>query len=202
MRLIRPSSENEMVAVFLSGELDSDHFGPSIRQALRHIGSSAPVVTSPDLANPVENALRRRVLDEHRGYLRREGLFAGFPGDVRWDRVALTPDEIAAVRYIDWSYWLELSGGTRRPSDAAARIRAGVTAYGVPNDGFLELAEELRRGVPWSPLIVVSARPEGEDIVLEGHARLTAMALPRSALPAEIEVLRGVSCSMALWYEY
>jgi hypothetical protein len=201
MRFVRPSSEDEMVAVFLSGELGSDRFGPAIREALGRAGPSADVVTSPDLADPMENALRHRLLDETRGYTRREGLFDGFPDDVRWDRVALTPDEIAAVRYINWSYWLELSGGTRRPSDAARRIRAGITAYGVSNEGFLELAEELQRGVAWSPLTVVSASPEGDDIVLEGHARLTAMALTPHALPAETEVLRGVSQSMT-WSEY
>ena len=191
-----------MVAVFLAGELGSDRFGAGLRDALDRAGSSADVVTSPDFASPEENAVRRGLLDEHRGYVRREGLFGGFPDDVVWDWVALTPSEIADVKYIDWSYWLEVSGGTRRPGDAADRIRAGLEAYDVPNDGFHELAEELRRGVAWSPLIVVSALPAGDNIVLEGHGRLTGMALAREALPLEIEVLRGVSPGMTAWYLY
>lgn len=84
--------------------------------------------------------------------------------------MALTPVEIEAVRYINWSYWLEISGGTRRPADAADRIRAGVEAYGVANDGFYELAAELRQGRVWSELIVVSAREQCGDVVLEGFA--------------------------------
>jgi hypothetical protein len=46
---------------------------------------------------------------------------------------------------------------------------------------------------------MVSSKPEGENVVLEGHARLTAMALAPEALPPEIEVLRGVSPSMTWW---
>jgi hypothetical protein len=44
--------------------------------------------------------------------------------------VALTPAELADVRYIDWDYWLEVSGGTRRPRDAIARMRADWDAEG------------------------------------------------------------------------
>ena len=104
-----------------------------------------------------------------RGALGSERFAPGFPDDVQWSRVALTPDEIGAVRSINWSDWLEISGGTRRPADAANRIRSGFEASGVANDGFHELAAELRQGRVWSELIVVSAREQGDDDVLEGH---------------------------------
>ena len=110
--------------------------------------------------------------------------------------------EMLSVRYIDWSYWLELSGQTRLPTEAAARIRAGRQAFGVPNDGALALANDLAHGLRWPPLIVVSAHPEGGDVVLEGHVRLTAMALAAEALPNEIETLRGVSPGMTRWSNY
>ncbi len=191
-----------MIAVFLRGELTSDRFGPALVEGLRRCGADARLLTSPDLDDDTENALRRTLLDETRTYGRREGLFDGFPGDVRWDRVALTRDELAAVRYIDYSYWLELSGGTRKPADAAARIRSGAEVFGVPNDGFFALAGAFAAGADWPELIVVSARPEGGDIVLEGHVRLTAMMLATDAIPGEIEVLRGVSAQMVDWSEH
>jgi len=191
-----------MVAVFLRGELGSDRFGPGVVEALRSRGATAALVTAPDLADAAENALRREVLDETREYTRRVGLFGGFPRDVAWSRVGLTRDEVAAVRYIDWSYWLELSGGSRLPSDAATRISAGIEAYGVGNGGFLELADALRRGAEWAELILVSSTAVGGDVVLEGHARLTAMALAPDALPRELEVLRGVSPAMGEWGNY
>src|SRR5262245_20918321 len=127
-----------MIATFLQTECDSDRCGQAVAEALRRHAADAGLVTSPVLADAEENALRRAILDETRGYGRREGLFAGFPADVRWQRVRLTRDDLAAVRYIDYDYWVELSGGSRRPADAAERIRSGVRVFRVANDGFLD----------------------------------------------------------------
>ena len=202
MRTLRPSSEEEMVALFLRGELGSDRFGPPLRDALAAEDVPETVVTAPILEDAGENAARLRLLDATREYGRRTGLFEGFPHDVRWDWVALTREELLAVRYIDWSYWLELSGQTRLPTEAAARITAGLKPFGVPNDGVLTLADELAQGARFPPLIVVSERETGGDVVAEGHVRLTAMALAAESLPDEIETLRGVSPAMAGWSNY
>jgi hypothetical protein len=191
-----------MIAVFLRGEIDSVRFRPEILAALQSHGATVDLLVAPDTDDSGENAVRRAVLDDTRGYARREGLFQGFPEDVRWEWVALSRDELAEVRFIDWSYWLELSGGTRRPSDAAARILAGIEAFGVSNDGFLELEAKLRGGAEFPALILVSSSEQGGDVVVEGHARLTAMALAPDAVPAEIDVLRGVSASMGRWGNY
>ncbi len=71
----------------------------------------------------------------HRGYGTRTELFDGFPYDVRWQWMAIAAAELARVRYIDYDYWVELSGGSRLAVDAAPRIRAGVAPFGVPSDG-------------------------------------------------------------------
>ena len=191
-----------MVALFLRGELASERFGGPVREALAAEGVSTTLVTKPNLEDAVHNAVRLRLLDATREYTRREGLFGGFPDDVRWAWVSYTRDELLAVRYIDWSYWLELSGQTRLPTKAAARIRAGREAFGVSNEGFLALASELARRARWPPLIVASTSSVGDDVLVEGHARLTAMALAAEALPDEIEALRGVSPEMTSWSNY
>jgi hypothetical protein len=181
-----------MVAVFLRGELDSERFGPRLRATI-----DEHLLLEPDLEDEGENALRRAALTTLRGYETREGLFHGFPDGIRWERVALTPEEVLGIRYIEYDYWLELSGGSRRPADAAARIRAGITVFRVPNDGFLELADALER-VALPELIVVGG-PGDELVVLEGHVRLTAYALRPEALPAELEVVLGRSPRIAEW---
>ena len=199
MRIVAESSEDEMVAVFLGGELRSDRFGPGIRQALSSAGADLRVVTSPDLADAAENALRAQVLEETRAYLRREGLFGGFPDDVQWQRIALTPEELMAVLFIEYSYWNELSGGSRRPLDAAQRIREGVEPFGVSNAGFFDLADELAKGPLPGQLILVTAGGSAPLVVLEGHGRLTAMALRPEVVPPELEALLGTSPSMHGW---
>ncbi len=57
----------------------------------------------------------RFLLARHRGWGRSEGLFAGFPEEVEWHRVAATPDEVLDIRYINWDWWLRISAGTRDP---------------------------------------------------------------------------------------
>jgi hypothetical protein len=192
VRVIRSSSEAEMIAVFLRGELDSERFGSRLRATI-----DERLLVDPDLEDVEQNAVRRAALTTLRGYESREGLFHGFPHDLLWERAALTPDEVLAVRYIDYDYWVELSGGTRLPLDAAARIRAGITVFRVPNDGFFELADAL--GTRQLPELIVVGDDGGRLVVLEGHARLTAYALRPEALPAELEVLLGRSPRIAEW---
>src|SRR5690349_2768930 len=105
-----------MITVFLRADLESGRFGPRLRAALARDGVEL------DSTDPAQ---RRRLLDEVRAYESRDGLFLGFPREVDWFRVALTRGEVLDILFIDWSWWLDLSGGTRRPREAARRIRAG-----------------------------------------------------------------------------
>jgi len=49
--------------------------------------------------------------------------FTGMPADVAWHFAALTPAELATVRYIDYDYWTEFPGGTRWPPTARPQAR-------------------------------------------------------------------------------
>ena len=196
MRRLRPSSETEMVALLLRTELPAARFGDRLRALLESYGLPERVVSDPDLDDDAEDQARLRLLTEHRGYGTRTGLFEGFPDEVRWQWMAITPAELARVRYIDYDYWVELSGGTRLAVDAAPRIRAGVAPFGVPSDWALGMAREVARGARFPPLILVTTGPGDDLVVLEGHARLTAFMLARDRLPPELEVLVGSSPAM------
>jgi hypothetical protein len=98
--------------------------------------------------------------------------------------MAITPAEVARVRHIDYDYWVELSGGTRLAVDAAPCIRAGVAPFGFASDWALGMAEAAADGARFPPLILVTSGlgSDGEFVVLEGHAYLTAFpAVPRTA---------------------
>ena len=180
-------------------ELPSDRWKDDLRALLERAGLPDRVITAPDLGDDAENQARLRLLTEHRGYGTRTEIFDGFPVDVRWQWMAITPAGLAGVRYIQYDYWDELSGGSRLAVDAAARIRAGVAPFGVPNNGKLEMAQVVASGARFPPLILVTTGFGDDLVVLEGHVRLTAFMLARDQLPPELEVLVGSSPAMTSW---
>jgi hypothetical protein len=170
MNLREPISEDEMIAVFVRGELESERW----RDRIRALG---------DLD-------ARALLEGHRGYERREGLFHAFPRDVEWFRANLTRDELLDIRYIDWDWWLDVSRGTRSAREAARRIRAGE----IPGVTVEEHDPRFDH-----PLIAATTPVLSPLVLVEGHVRLTAYALFPERVPDEVEILLGISEKMARW---
>jgi hypothetical protein len=196
MRWLRDSSEEEMVAVFLRGELSSERFGARLRDQLRVMGEPQELLTHPDLADRRANDARAHVLAVTRGYGQDCELFEYFPTGVRWVWALLAPLELAAVRYIEYSYWNEISEGTRLPADTAQRIKAGVQAFGAPNERFLSAAAAVTRGERFPPLILAGVQLDGL-VCLEGNLRLTGHAL--AGFPVEVECLVGTAPRLGRW---
>ncbi|HWA65762.1 MAG TPA: hypothetical protein VG899_05260 [Mycobacteriales bacterium] len=196
MQVIRKSSAEEMVACFLQTELASERWGAGIRGVLVRLGEPESLLRVPDLADERGNRARRAVLAATRGYGEDRELFEHFPATVRWVWARLSPAELATVRYIEYSYWNELSGGSRLPADAAPRILAGVQPWGVSNERFSRAALELARGGEFPPLIL--AGPSRTQLVcLEGNLRLTAYAL--AGFPRHVECLVGTAQGLRRW---
>jgi hypothetical protein len=190
------SGGGEMVATFLRGELSSERFGADIRSCLAACGLAERLLTHPDLSDAEANAARRAVLAATRGYGEDRELFKDFPAQVTWIRAILWAGEIARVRYVEYSYWLEISGGSRLPADAAVRIKAGIQAWDVPNERFLRAARALGGGAQFPPLILVGEKQD-ELVCLEGNLRLTAYAL--AGFPVGVECLVGTAPTMGRW---
>lgn len=210
MHLLRPAAEDEVVAAFLRAEADdTGRFRASIWDRLGFDGEPLDTVCRPDLSNPRQNAYRRRLLGETRGFGRGGGMFIGFPPRVAWHRAALPRGELLEVRYIDDrgcdDYWVTLSGGSRRPRDAAARIRAGIGpdwAIGVWDlSGCAAVVRRLRQGS--LPELIVATDPRlGRVVAVEGNGRLTSFALFPERLPETIEVFCGVADGLDRWGLY
>jgi hypothetical protein len=129
MRLLRPASEEEMVASFLRAEVASGRYGEKLRALLARDGRPESVLRHPDLGSSDECRYRRALFDEHRAYDRREGLFLGCPEHVEWHRAALQPDELLAIRYINWHWWVEASGArVFRPTPPAGSAQGSFRA--------------------------------------------------------------------------
>jgi hypothetical protein len=160
-------------------------------------GLSEQLLTQADLADETANRARRDLLGATRGYGQGRWLFdEDFPAGVRWVKAVLTPGELAKVRYIDYSYWNELSGGSRLPVDAATRIRHGVSVFGVSNSRFIDAARAVARGEHFPPPILVGAG-WASLVCLEGHLRLTAYALAKHS--EDVECLIGTAPTMDRW---
>ena len=159
------------------------------------------LITRPELAEREAAELRRELLAEYRAWGEGRGLFDGFPDDVEWRHVSMRPDEVLAILYIDWDWWLSVSGGSRRPTDAAGRIRAGLVP-GSDAESHRPIAERLRSERPPPELIAVTRRDPAPIVLVEGHVRLTAYALFPECLPDELELFLGVSDRIAEWSEY
>jgi hypothetical protein len=172
-----------VVASFLRAELASDRFGGELRAALARAGADETLVTEADLDDPDANERRRAVLGDYRGNYLGQAL-----DDLTWRRVELEAPEVLEIRFIAWDYWLEITGGSRLPADAAARLRV-----------------EGERPEPRSvsePLIVVRAGAGERLVVVEGHVRLTALAMSPETIPAHVEILLGEGESVRGWGNY
>lgn len=201
MNKLRSITENEMIAIFLRGEFTSERFSYAIHRQLASLKLRDSVITNPDLDDASQNKARRRILSSARGYDQRTEVFNGFPDDVMWTEVEVTKDELAHVRYIDYSYWSELTNGSRLPMDAAATIEAGKEVFGVSNDRFKKAAEAVRAGKQF-PTMILAGEDKNNLVVLEGHLRLTAYALTWKNVPENIKVIIGISPHMTEWSLY
>ena len=177
MKIIKPSSENEMIYEFLRMEIASIRHSKQIMDILNELSLPIEIITNGNLISQQKNAARAEVLNCFRGYGRNEALFTNYPAKVDWVWATFGKDDIEKIKYIEYSYWNELSNYTGSPNEAAKMIKAGKIVYDVPNDGFIEAARELKNGHLFPPLICLTDEAESRYILLEGHLRMTAYAL-------------------------
>jgi hypothetical protein len=163
-------------------------------------GREPNVLRNPDLAAADDNAYRRRLLDEHRAYERREGLFLDFPREIDWFRAELDREELLDVLFINWDWWLRITAGSRRPRDAALRIRAGEVE-GVTAEEHEPVAAALSSGTQ-PELIAVTTPAQSPIVLVEGHVRLTAYALFPEHVPQELEIVLGISDAATHWCQF
>jgi hypothetical protein len=203
MKILHESSENEMVAVFLYGELNSERWKNKILEIMDDKNIDKRIVLNPKLNDVNENKARTYLLRKFRGYNDKE-IFENFPKTINWNWAILNKDDILKIKYIEYDYWEELSKGTRYAKDSVENIRNNVEIFGVKNDNFLKLADYIKKGTSFNPLIITAPYENKEKmIVLEGHARLTAINLAIEYVSA-IKVLIGFAEEEQLtaWCKY
>jgi hypothetical protein len=190
MKILNKGSENEMVSLFLSGEIKSERWKNKIIEITEKNNIDINIIYSPNLNNNDENKSRKLILEKFRGYNNKE-LFNNFPKKIDWNWAILNKNDILKIKYITYDYWEELSNGTRYAKDSVANIKNNVEIYGVNNNGFIKISEYIKNGNKIDPLIILAPLEKNDNmIVLEGHARLTAINLVMDYIK-ELRVLIG-----------
>lgn len=200
VRLIGQVQEDLVIAEFLFAEFYSDRFRSGIVEALGDYDSD--LITKPNLENQNDNQLRRDILGQTRGFGRNTDLFENFPGEVTWYKAVFQKEDLSEVMYINYSYWNELSCGTRLPIHASKNIIENVEVFGLSNQGFHDISAVIKNGKVFPKLIFVAMNATSRVVVLEGHARLTAYYMDRKYIPDELEVFIGYSDKFSEWDLY
>lgn len=200
MRVIERLTEAEMVATFLRAEITSSRFSKDILRILERDGIDRNIIDDPDINEADENQYRATLLGEFRGYKRNEELFTDFPNDVEWYRVLLNRSDLLKIRYMNYSYWIDLSGGSRLVADAVKRVVAGEIEKATAN-WIRAAADAVKQGELFPELILVSRNRRSGLIVLEGHLRATAYLLSLDYLPPEQPAIVGYSEGIIVWDE-
>lgn len=200
MQKVKQSTENEMVYEFLKMEMNSDRYKKKIEKILLKMNVNKSTIFNGNLMSKQENALRSKVLREFRGYRDKE-IFENFPTKIDWIWSVFDQEDITKIRYIEYSYWNELSNYTGSPLEAAKTIHSKKTVFNVSNDGFLKGAQNIKEGKKFPPLIFLTDESLSRYIILEGHLRMTAYGLVPD-LFKNVSVLLGY-CSfeeLNKWY--
>lgn len=176
MNILRASSEAEMIAEFLNAEYRSERFYEQIKEAMDKLCLDDRIILSADLTCADENTARKKLLGEFRGYGLNRELFERFPTEIEWSLCNFASGDLSKIRYIDYSYWNELSQGTHSPLTAAQTILNGTEIYGQSNDGFVKAAEFIKSGGKFFRPILLTSDHES-FVIVEGHLRMTAFAL-------------------------
>ena len=176
MNILRTSSEDEMISEFLKAEYHSERFSEQIKKIMKELFFDESIILSVNLNNTNENIARKKLLGEFRGYGLNRELFENFPNAIQWSICNFVSSDLNNIRYINYSYWNELSKGTHSPLSAAQTIREGIEIYNLSNAGFVKAAEFIKNGGTFPRPILLTCDLE-HFIIVEGHFRITAFAL-------------------------
>lgn len=165
-----------MISEFLKAEYYSERFSEHIKKVMKELLLEKSIILSIDLNNTNENIARKKLLGEFRGYGLNRELFENFPNKIQWSLCNFANYDLNNIRYINYSYWNELSKGTHLPLIAAQTILNGIEIYNQSNAGFVKAAEFIKNGGKFPRPILLTFDLE-HFVIVEGHFRITAFAL-------------------------
>ena len=173
MKLIKNSSEDEMILEFLKGEYNSVRFNKKLVDVLDKLNLNSKIIEEGKLELD-ENNVRKEIMKLFRGYPDSE-LFNNFPRNITWKFVEFEEGDIDNIYYIDYDYWNLLSNNTSKVKEAAKTIKEGIEIYEVSNQPFIGGLEYIKSG-KFPPVILLSCNDD-KFLIIEGHSRMTVYGM-------------------------
>jgi O-antigen/teichoic acid export membrane protein len=195
LNVIRPASEDEVIAGFLQSDFHLPEFA-------KYRSSLGQLVTSPDIEDPVENALRRALL-----YVRHDALWRELPKDTKWFRVRLDELDLYNIRVFPRAQWRKLAQGNFCITEICESIAAGVGRDAV-GEKFMAKIDSLRNAYQQreslGAVLLIGQNESGPFTVIDGNHRLVAAILASpDALNRKLSLFCGISPQMnkCCWYD-
>jgi hypothetical protein len=195
-------NEDRVILAWLQADIESIEFQQYIvgdPPNPAYLSVALKAARSPNLKNPEQNALRRRIITKAHGFGQGVGTFAGLENDIKWKRLRLTVAEVAELYYANrGGAWALLAPATRKVAEGATNV-GHVFTGDATNLFVLSLASVICHSAKQVPEIITLTRPDGRLVILEGHIRATAILLEEHRFPNGVEVYTGESPSVASW---
>ncbi|MGH7765454.1 MAG: hypothetical protein ACREOM_13675 [Candidatus Dormibacteraceae bacterium] len=197
-----PVSDDHAILAWLQAEIES----PDFQQYLvgdppnpAYLSMALKAARQPNLKDPEQNELRRRIITKTHGFGLGAGSFQGLANDIRWRRFRLTTPEVGEMLYATHSgAWAILAPATRKVAEGATNV-GHIFTGDQTNMVVLSLASGICHAEKKVPEIIALRRPDGRLVILEGHARATAIMLEAHRFTKGVEAYVGDSPSVATW---
>ena len=196
------ASEDQVILAWLQAEIESPDFqayliGNPPNPA--NLSMALKAARSPDLRDQAQNDYRRQIITAIYGFGQGSGSFEGLANDLTWRRWRLSTDEVSEMLYARREgAWHLLSPATRKVAEGATNV--GHVFTGDPtNMVVLSLASGICHSDKKVPELIALGRPDGQLVLLEGHARATAIVLEAHRFPSGVEAFVGEGPSVENW---
>ena len=196
------ATEDQVILAWLQAEIESPDFQAYVignPPNPANLSLALKAARQPDLRDQTQNDLRRQIVTEIYGFGQGRGSFEGLGADLRWRRVSVTVQEVGEMLYARRDgAWRLLSPATRKVAEGATNVGHVFTGDNT-NMVVLSLASGICHSDKKVPEIIALRRPDGALVILEGHARATAIALEAHRFPNGVHAYVGEGPSVAGW---
>ena len=196
IRLLRPVSEDEVIAEFLRSDFNSPVFEP-YQESMRHL------VTHPRLEHAGDNAKRRALF-----YIRHLSLWRELPRGTQWYEVEVGAENLAQIRVFPRALWRKFARGNFAFPVVAERLRT-FRGHNIAEKTFVaklaSMREQLRQNSDGDPgaVLLIGLNPSEPLTILDGNHRLMAAALSSPQTLQKLRFFCGLSPRMTTccWYK-